>query len=388
MKHSGKNLHRFISTLLFAMSTLLLVLPSGCGKNEPHVSSLEKGQGVELLHEEKHQGNEGNRVTDSAGNLIKLNGKIDRIAVLHYGAAEVLRILNMADKIVCVGRTVKQRGAFFPKLSRLPSMGRASTNSKVLENILRLKPDLVILGVGNRDSQMGKKLLALQPDLSIVQMTFYKPELHIQEITTLAKILGREREARRYVKFFNSVFAEIEATVNLNGKRKPRVYFENTKAFRSSARGSGCDTKIYMAGGINVFTDEPVPVPMVTSESVVKQNPDIIIKTSGWNLTNFGGYDWDDYGKIKEVRNEIMTRPAWQNINAVRNKNVWVFYNDILGGVGFVVGVTYLAKIFYPKSTEKLNPLKIHRRYLKEFQKLDYDLDSHGVFLYPKLEKR
>ncbi len=383
MKHFEKKLHGFTGKFLFVISTLLLVLVLGCGRNEAEVSSLEKGQGVPLLHEKKDNGK--NTVTDSAGNLIELNKPINRIALLHYGAAEVLRILNAADKIVCVGRTVKQRKAFFPKLSRLHSMGRGSTNSKVIEKVLKLKPDLVILGVGSGDSQMGKKLLALQPDLSVVQMTFYKPELHIKEITTLAKILGREREANRYVQFFNSVFAEIDATMKLNGKRKPRVYFENTRALKTSARGSGCDTKIYMAGGINVFTDEPVPVPMVTSESVVKKNPDIIIKTSGWNLTDFGGYDWDDYGKIKEVRNEIMTRPAWQNINAVRNKNVWVFYNDILGGVGFVVGVTYLAKIFYPKSTEKLNPLEIHRRYLKEFQKLDYDLDSHGVFLYPRI---
>jgi iron complex transport system substrate-binding protein len=53
----------------------------------------------------------------------------------------------------------------------------------------------------------------------------------------------------------------------------------------------------------------------------------------------------------------------------------------------FFIGVAYLAKFFYPDLFTDLDPQAIHQEYLTRFQRLDYDLDKHGVFVYPPLEE-
>jgi len=42
-----------------------------------------------------------------------------------------------------------------------------------------------------------------------------------------------------------------------------------------------------------------------------------------------------------------------------------------------------MAKWFHPDLFEDLDPKAIHQEYLTRFQGLDYDLDEHGVFVYP-----
>ena len=49
----------------------------------------------------------------------------------------------------------------------------------------------------------------------------------------------------------------------------------------------------------------------------------------------------------------------------------------------YFIGVAYMAKWFYPELFEDLNPKSIHQEYLTRFQGLDYDLNEHGVFVYP-----
>ena len=43
-----------------------------------------------------------------------------------------------------------------------------------------------------------------------------------------------------------------------------------------------------------------------------------------------------------------------------------------------------MAKWFHPELFEDLDPQAIHQEFLTEFQRLDYDLDERGVFVYPE----
>jgi len=57
--------------------------------------------------------------------------------------------------------------------------------------------------------------------------------------------------------------------------------------------------------------------------------------------------------------------------------------NDATKGL---IGAAYLAKIFHPDVVD-LDPEELHQEYLHKFLGLDYDLNSHGVFIYPPLIK-
>jgi iron complex transport system substrate-binding protein len=44
------------------------------------------------------------------------------------------------------------------------------------------------------------------------------------------------------------------------------------------------------------------------------------------------------------------------------------------------------AKLLHPELFEDLDPEAVHKEYLNRFQRIDYDLDDHGVFVYPPIE--
>ena len=149
-----------------------------------------------------------------------------------------------------------------------------------------------------------------------------------------------------------------------------------------------------MCSGINIAHDivgsGKWAYPVVDPEWVLEQNPDFIVRPT------FGG-DWgyaiDEIQKQKwememeAVREETMNRPGWEKIKAVKNGDVYIVSGDIAssGLTGFV-WAAYMAKWFNPDLFEDLDPEAIHQEYIDRFLRIDYDLDEHGVFVYPPLE--
>jgi len=131
----------------------------------------------------------------------------------------------------------------------------------------------------------------------------------------------------------------------------------------------------------------------VDAEWLIAQNPDIIILHAvrhtydGKTLEPPHGYDADNFAGLREGLEKFMKRPDLANVNAVKNKKVYVFTgtfrNDASGGI---IGAAYMAKIFHPELFKDMNPEAIHQEYLTRFQKLNYDLNKHGIFVYPPIE--
>ncbi|MGB9842328.1 MAG: ABC transporter substrate-binding protein, partial [Candidatus Bathyarchaeales archaeon] len=74
------------------------------------------------------------------------------------------------------------------------------------------------------------------------------------------------------------------------------------------------------------------------------------------------------------------------SVNAFKNNRVYIiagdFRNNAMGGV---LGAVYLSKVLYPNLFSDWNPQAIHQEYITKFLRLNYNLDVHGVFLYPAL---
>lgn len=81
------------------------------------------------------------------------------------------------------------------------------------------------------------------------------------------------------------------------------------------------------------------------------------------------------------LRDEVAGRPGWDEIDAVKNDQVYVLSNDILGGAQHFIGVSYLAKLFHPDRFPDLDPVALHQEYLTRFQ----GLDLQGVYIYPEM---
>ena len=80
----------------------------------------------------------------------------------------------------------------------------------------------------------------------------------------------------------------------------------------------------------------------------------------------------------------VLSRDELVDVTAIKNETVYVVSSTVMIGPYCFVGNAYMAKWFHPALFADLDPQVMHQEYLTRFQGLDYDLDKHGVFAYPK----
>jgi iron complex transport system substrate-binding protein len=294
--------------------------------------------------------------------------------------AEVLRSLEVDDLIVGIPTYMENYTAFYPDLSKLPTIGGASTPDS--EAIVSLEPDLVIV-YGNWAENLETDLKDVAP---VVRLTYRPFSTTEKDIMTLGYIVGKVNESKALIEFYQKPMSLINDRVSgLSEDEKPRVYLEYSD-YRTNTNGSGTHEMLIMAGGRNIatgITTDPSGVPFVDPEWVIKENPEIIMRRA-LKADASCGYDEDDPSQIKALREIILSRPELSNITAIKNKEVYCFSTDISTGLSYWLGIVYMAKSLHPDLFKDFDPVAIHQEYLTRFQGLDYDLNKRGVFIYPQ----
>lgn len=333
---------------------------------------------IELIHDKYPI-----EIVDSAGNTVMIYKPLKRVVVLNGLATEVMQILNATDVIIGVTVDLENEPLISPELKSLPSVGRVVEPD--LEAILHLNPDAVIHYASTmwRTDEIQKKLQKADPALIVIRLDMFHPETHLDEVENLAKILDKEAEARDYIDFYNEVMGEIQrATGDLSDEDKPRVYFEERKDFQTGSNESYFSEDTAIAGGRNVFADLTTLYPVVDQESIMMENPDVIIRT--YSNSSSGGYANDDTSLMEELRESIVNRPGSETIDAVKNDRVCILYANLIGGARHIIGISYLAKILHPDLLADFDPEEVHQRYL-DFVGFDYDLKEHRAFVVPEI---
>ncbi len=321
-------------------------------------------------------------IIDESGKIVTIKEPVERVVICHAMFAEVLRSLRAEDRIVGIPSYMADYVVFYPDLSKLPPIGGASTPDS--EAIVSLNPDLVVV-YGAWADYLENDLKDVAP---VVRLTYRPFSTTEKDITTLGYIVGKENEAEELIQFFEQPLFTIQENVaTLPDDEKPRVYSEYTD-YRTHANGSGLHDVLIMAGGINIASDittDPSGVPFIDPEWVITQNPDIIVRRALKSDASCG-YDEDDPTQMMELREMILNRSEMVNVTAIKNGDVYCYSTDILTGSNYWIGIVYMAKLLHPDLFEDLNPQAIHQEYLARFQRLNYDLDEHGIFFYPPLE--
>jgi iron complex transport system substrate-binding protein len=106
-----------------------------------------------------------------------------------------------------------------------------------------------------------------------------------------------------------------------------------------SKLGQILDVKNYgdiFPDGSAVFVD-PEWVPYV--------NPQYIL-----DLYNWRGNETPEERLLmaEALKNELLSRPGWENVRAIQNKNVFVMDVDYIGGPRYLIGLYQLASFVYP----------------------------------------
>jgi iron complex transport system substrate-binding protein len=336
---------------------------------------------------------------DSSGKVVTVGKPVERIIVEYMDTAEIVQILGEADKVVGVTNCITENPKQFPELSKRSFVGIVMPGDPDYEAIISLNPDIYLTFTSDRAVQQREHL----PGITVLYLGLYYPELSNAEGSTFADgvrklgyILDRKAEAEQYIKWRNDLIDTIKSrTDGLLEDEKPRVLMTSriqpeSLEFRTYPDGDKLSLMCTVAGGKSIAENLPeYTMPLeyritVDPEWVIEQDPEFIFVHDA--RTPYG-YDMDDPERMKETRDIFMNHPILAEVAAVKSGNVYVlngvFRNDASGSI---LGAVYMSKILHPELFEDLNPQAIHQEYLTRFQGLDYDLDEHGVFVYPPLE--
>jgi len=283
-------------------------------------------------------------IVDSTGHSVNVSLPVDRMVCISSRASEIVYALGDGDKIV--GR---DSYSFFPKsLERVPVVAGSSYNPDV-EAILKINPDMVVADSMLSDDNR-KKIEA--GDIPVIVETALDPTTLAVFVNHLGIVLDKEARADEIISFIDKYQHIIkERTASLKAEDKPKVYFEFAQPYNTAASGTLFHNLTTAAGGINIAADEPIQYPVVDAEWVIKKNPDIIFgyataDTAEENLTN----------KMKEVRDEILARPALSDVKAIKDGRVYILGDPVAWGIRSIVGELYLAKWFYPDLFKDIDP--------------------------------
>ena len=318
-------------------------------------------------------------IVDRADRIVTVKKPVKRIIPMQDSPAEAIRILVAENKVVGVSSGIAGESVLLPVMSKLPTVG--SFRNPDCEAILALKPDIVI-GYGTSIEELAEKL---EPYITVIILDVNRPEALIEDVMKLGYILDKKNEAYEFADFYKSYTDKLkEYADGILEDDKPQVYLASATSYKAIGPTHRLGQMCVIAGGNNIAADLPGSTSVVDPEWVLEQNPDIIVMYVRSGVPS--GYGVDDITGMKTKRQEIMNCPGWEKITAIESENVYLIASDISTGPQEFVGITYLAKWFHPEHFKDLNPQAIQQEYLTRFERIDYNVYEHGVFVYPPLE--
>ncbi|WP_230742565.1 ABC transporter substrate-binding protein [Methanooceanicella nereidis] len=334
---------------------MLVSCVSGCTQPTPTTGPDEgkDGQGITVI--------------DSKGNMINLSEPARRIIVTNSDAAEVLIAIGAKDTIIGVSNTVKNNPLLSGLLADVEDIG--DWQNPNMEKIVQLQPDVVIVYSSWQPKNIDQFEAA---NITIVASDCYKMYTLTSDIKSMGVLTGKEEKANEFAKFLDDNMELVRVrTANITEAEKPDVYWEQNAAYSTAGNGSGGDTLVIMAGGINIAGGESGSYPKVSAEWVLDKNPDVIIKTASTTTASIEN--------MTLIRNDLMGREGMPKVDAVKNDRVYVGSQAIMFGPKGVVGLLYTAKIIHPDLFADVDPVKVLDEYAQKY----VDGANKGAFIYP-----
>lgn len=231
------------------------------------------------------------------------------------------------------------------KYHDLPNLGGSGRNPLNLEEVLKVDPDLLIsMGtidetsiseVEELEEKTGKTVVMLDTDM----------DKFAEGYEILGRIMGEEDKAEELARYCRETLETIETkSVQIIDDMRVSVYYaEGPAGLETEPSNSWHGEVMDMIGAHNVAKVEIVEDSgrtEVSLEQLLKWDPEIIIS-------------WDD--ERGGYYSGILEDPAWKDIKAVRDKEVYEIPNrpfnwfDRPPSVNRVLGLRWLGNLLYPE---------------------------------------
>jgi len=249
-----------------------------------------------------------------------------RIVSLAAEGAEILDLVGAFDRLVGVSGFTRR-----PTQARaLPKVGGFATPD--LEKVLALEPELVIT---TSDIQAEAAAFLVKHGIPVLALNAHSLNDVWRNILLVGAAVGRQAAAEAAVTRLQEALACLRRRYVL--PRRVRVFFEEWPEPLVTGIGWVSDLIEYL-GGEDIFRElhdrRRAPERVVSREEVARRTPEVVI--ASW------------CGRKAKLE-EILARPEWQDLPAVKRRQVYEIPSDIIlqTGPSLIEGATQLAQILH-----------------------------------------
>lgn len=276
-------------------------------------------------------------IIDQLDREVEVPDNIERVAALHFFSAKIMYSLGLEDKLVhkaIFGEEGKALAKVSPEFAALPEL----VNHRIvnLEELIGLNPQVVFVYASFSREDIDKFEDA---GLTVVACKGETMEEALEAVQLLGEIFQCQERASGYTRYIQGQLAYIaERVAKIPRNQRPKVLVTGPNSIYTVATGEMLQSVMVEAvGGINVASGLKGFWAEVSPEQIVVWNPDYILMGSS-------------FGPGMDV--EIYRNPAFQTVNAVRNKKVFVVPSNI-GWWDFplphaTIGMLWMAKTIQP----------------------------------------
>lgn len=347
MKNKQIKLISFLAAILMAMSVL-----SGCVGAKTEETKTQEAQVIELV--------------DSVGRTVKVKSPAQSAVVVDRYNNEMIRAIGAIDKVVAVDMNTAQDREYWKMFDPEKVVGDDLSDYNY-EKIIELNPDVFIISDISPYDEAEQKLSSF--DIPAFAIISYVPSKFEENARNVGKIFGEEEGAEKLISYFTDKLDYINKNVKDSDVKS--VYLETTKDLKTAFPGSGYNEIIEFAKGKNIFADdyEKFSSAEIDPEEVIKRNPDVIIKlVTDPSLAGAGVYTPPSKEYFQEVYKNMISRPGWEDLDAVKNGRVYFMTQFGQGGAGKLVGTMYAAKWIHQDLLPELDPNEVFRAWMEDFQ--------------------
>jgi iron complex transport system substrate-binding protein len=218
---------------------------------------------------------------------------VTRIVSLMPHATELLFEIGAGEQVI----GAVQYSDYPEAAKKIPRVGGYSALN--IEAIVALQPDLLIAWPeGNRNRELDR-LKALGLPILVSDPT--ELEDISKALKVYGQVTGRNKQADKAVLAFNKKLTYLRTTYSQ--QKKVSVFYQVWNAPLMTQNGNTFISRaIEVCGGINIFADLPMTNPQVSIESILVQDPQVIVASGMGQARPEWLDDWRQYTSLQAVQ--------------------------------------------------------------------------------------
>jgi len=277
--------------------------------------------------------------------------------------------------------------AKYPQIAKIPTFGGFKEGTFDVEQAVSLKPDVILLNVEAKtatdDAKLIEKLAKINIPVVFVDFREKPFENTDPSMRLIGKLFGKEARAEEFIAFRKSQIDLVTERLAKANPARPVVMMERAGGYSDdccmSFGNENFGKFVEVAGGQNLAAKIiPGTFGVVNPEQIIAANPDHVIVTgSNWELYVPGGA-WvgvgsgADKAKARQKLANLMKRPAYTGVKAVRDNQVHAIWHQFYNSPYQFVAIQAMAKWLHPELFKDVDPEATMKTLYERFLPVPY----------------